>query len=52
MEFSNKIFGNDHTHDRRKVTVKIENKNDTFFETRMDGLMTIFEEKMILNNEK
>ena len=52
MEFGNKILGNDHTHDKRKVDVKLEDENEIFPETRVDGLVKMFEEKLILNDEK
>lgn len=54
MEFCKKILWSDHTlDDRREVAIKVEEvKNEAFSKTQVDGLVKIFDKKMVLNVEK
>ena len=52
MKFCNKILTNGPTHEERKVVVKVEDENEAFSKTRIDRLVKMFEEKMVLNEVK
>ena len=52
MKFYNNNLSNGPTFDGRKVAVKVEDENEAFSETRVDELVKMFEEKMVLNEVK